>query len=102
MTKTELIEEIVKRNPNVNKSVVNRILMSSMDIIEEKVANDESVVLIGFGTFKRSIHKARIGSDPNTHEEIRIPKKSRPSFRPGKEFIAKVGAGKKRGRKPKS
>ena len=91
-------------NQTIIKFVVEEVVQSedTVDIIEEKVANDESVVLIGFGTFKRSIHKARIGSDPNTHEEIRIPKKIRPSFRPGKEFIAKVGAGKKRGRKPKS
>lgn len=42
--------------------------------------------LVGFGTFMVSNRKARVGRNPQTGEEISIPARKVPVFRPGKEL----------------
>jgi DNA-binding protein HU-beta len=44
------------------------------------------VKLVGFGTFSVSNRKARMGRNPQTGEEIQIPARKVPVFRPGKEL----------------
>ena len=46
----------------------------------------EDVTLIGFGTFTKSKRKARIGRNPQTGKEIKIPAMNVPKFRAGREF----------------
>ena len=44
----------------------------------------ESVTLIGFGTYTTIERKARIGRNPGTGEELRIPAKKAIKFKVGK------------------
>ena len=58
--------------------------------ISEALSKNESVSLVGFGTFKTIIRKARKGRNPNTGKEISIPEKNAPKFVPGKALKAAV------------
>jgi nucleoid DNA-binding protein len=48
------------------------------------LSNNDPVTLVGFGTFKTAIRKARKGRNPQTGKEINIVEKNVPKFVPGK------------------
>lgn len=52
--------------------------------ITEALSNQETVTLVGFGTFKTAERKARKGRNPQTGEEIDIPARNVPKFVAGK------------------
>ena len=52
--------------------------------IQEFLAKDEKVQLIGFGNFEVRERAARKGRNPQTGEEIEIAASKIPAFKPGK------------------
>ncbi|PIE62310.1 MAG: DNA-binding protein [Desulfobacter postgatei] len=55
-----------------------------IETITEALAANDSVTLVGFGTFKTAERKARKGRNPQTGKEIDIPARNVPKFVPGK------------------
>lgn len=53
-------------------------------IIASQLRKGERVQITGFGTFETRRRKARMGRNPQTGEEIRIPASTAVSFRAGK------------------
>jgi DNA-binding protein HU-beta len=85
MNKAELIEAVAKTTKQT-KVDVEMTLNTALDSIKKSVKKGEDVTLIGFGTFTKSKRKARIGRNPQTGKEIKIPAMTVPKFRPGREF----------------
>ncbi|MGE4233832.1 MAG: HU family DNA-binding protein [Bacteriovoracia bacterium] len=85
MNKAELIESISKAT-KLTKVDCEAVLNSAIDSIKKSVKKGDDVTLIGFGTFTRSKRKARMGRNPQTGKEIKIPAMTVPKFRPGREF----------------
>jgi len=85
MNKAQLIENVAK-NANMTKSNAENALNAAIDIIKKSVKKGDDVTLVGFGTFTKSKRKARIGRNPQTGKEIKIPAMNVPKFRAGKEF----------------
>ena len=56
----------------------------TIQTITEALSSNDSVTLIGFGTFKTANRKARKGRNPQTGKEINIAEKNVPKFVPGK------------------
>jgi DNA-binding protein HU-beta len=57
-----------------------------MEAVMVAVSKGDSVTLTGFGTYKASKRAARNGRNPQTGQVIKIPARTVPVFRPGKEF----------------
>lgn len=87
MNKAEVIEKIVEQT-SLSKGDVEKVVASFFDTIKNSLSSDESVKLIGFGTFSRNERKARTGRNPKTGEDISIAACFYPKFKPGKEFKA--------------
>jgi len=85
MNKAQLIEAVAKA-AKVTKVDAEQVLNSALDTIKKSVKKGEDVTLIGFGTFTKSKRKARIGRNPQTGKEIKIPAMTVPKFRAGREF----------------
>ena len=85
MNKAQLIEAVAKV-ANVTKVDAELVLNTTLDTIKKNVKKGEDVTLIGFGTFTRSKRQARMGRNPQTGKEIKIPAMMVPKFRPGREF----------------
>ena len=85
MNKAELIEAVSKA-AQVTKSDAESVLNCTIDAIKKSVKKGDDVTLIGFGTFTKSKRKARMGRNPQTGKEIKIPAMNVPKFRPGREF----------------
>ena len=90
MNKSELINEISKslESKKDAENAVNAIF----DSIAEALSKGEEVRLVGFGSFKVNTRAARVGRNPKTGQEIKIPASKVPAFRPGKELKDTVNA----------
>ncbi|RZA08734.1 MAG: HU family DNA-binding protein [Proteobacteria bacterium] len=91
MNKQDLVWEISKR-VYVPQAQVAEILEAAMAVIQETVAKGEDVTLMGFGTFERSVRKARAGYDPHNEKAIEIPELILAKFRAGKDFKARLNS----------
>jgi DNA-binding protein HU-beta len=85
MNKTDLVEH-VSNDTELTKADCSRILESIIENVRKAVKRGEDVKLTGFGTFTRVKRKARVGRNPQTGAEIKIPAARVPKFKPGKEF----------------
>lgn len=85
MNKSQLVESIAEHT-QLTKAAIENVLNLSFELIKKSVKKGDDVTLVGFGTFTKSKRKARMGRNPQTGKEIKIPAMTVPRFRPGKEF----------------
>ena len=83
MNKTELIEHIAK-SADISKAAAARSLDAVIDAVTTSLKNNDSVTLVGFGTFSVGERAARSGRNPRTGEVINIESAKAPKFRAGK------------------
>ena len=88
MNKEELVQEISKK-ASVTQKEAAEVLSTLIDTIRKTVKKGGKVTLVGFGTFESRKRAARIGRNPQTGKELKIPAKTVPAFSAGKKF--KVG-----------
>ena len=89
MNKAELVEAISKVTTHT-KADTEKTLDAFIRVVTTNIQKREGVKLVGFGTFSISDRKARVGRNPQTGEEIQIPARTVPVFRPGKELKESV------------
>ncbi|HPY64291.1 MAG TPA: HU family DNA-binding protein [Bacillota bacterium] len=89
MNKNELINAVAERT-QLTKKDSEKAVSAVFDVIAEQLANDEKVVLVGFGTFEVRHRAARKGRNPSTKEEILIPATKAPAFKAGKNLKMQV------------
>ncbi len=85
MNKEELVQEVAKKTRQTNKNV-KEILDAALEAITKTVSKGKKVTLVGFGTFESRKRAARIGRNPQTGKELKIPAKKVPAFSAGKKF----------------
>lgn len=85
MTKAELIEEVAKTAelPKKQAEVVIDILLKN---IVDALSRGEKIELRGFGSFRVRQRAARKGRNPKTGEQVSVPAKRIPYFKPGREL----------------
>lgn len=87
MNKQELIEKLItKTKQPVSHADMERIVNGMMDEIKTAVAANDSVQLVGFGTFFTRDRAARTARNPQTGESMQVPAKRAPAFKPGRAF----------------
>ena len=94
MNKSQLIEAIATGS-GLSKKDSEAALAATLEAIEGALANDDKVVLVGFGTFKAKKNAAHNGRNPATGETIKIAASTTPSFKAGKSFKDKINEPKK-------
>ncbi len=85
MNKTELIDAMAQA-ADISKAAAGRALDGMIDAITGAVKSNDTVSIIGFGTFALSERAARKGRNPKTGEEIQIKASKSPKFKAGKAF----------------
>ncbi len=90
MTRSELIENIAKKNPNLLLSDIERIVSVIFSSMTSALAKGDRVEFRGFGVF--SIHKRapRIAQNPRTGDKVKIGNRNIVHFRVGKELHEKM------------
>lgn len=85
MNKMELVAEIANV-AKLSKSDAMRSLDATIAVMTKYLKKGEEIRIVGFGTFSIAVRKAGVGRNPRTGEEIKIPKKKRVKFKPGKQL----------------
>ena len=83
MNKAELISSVAEQ-ANLTKADAGRAIDSVFDQIKTSLQGQDSVTIIGFGTFSTSMRKARTGRNPRDGSEVAIPAATVVRFKPGK------------------
>jgi len=97
MNKAELIDAVAKSTKQT-KTNVEETLNALMAAVQTSLVKGENVQLIGFGTFAVESRAARIGRNPATGKELKIPAKKVAKFKVGsklKDAVAGMKAKKK-------
>jgi DNA-binding protein HU-beta len=88
MNKADLVAEVAKVVES--KRVAEDAVSCVVDTITKALKKGQTLTLVGFGTFSVSKRKARVGRNPQTGKEIKIPAKKVPKFSPGKALKSAV------------
>ncbi|MFN3347237.1 MAG: HU family DNA-binding protein [Candidatus Bipolaricaulaceae bacterium] len=85
MNKADLVDRIAQR-AGLTKKDARKALDATVDIITEALANNEPVLLTGFGKFEVRARKRSQRINPQTQKRITVPEKVVPAFKPGKNL----------------
>lgn len=83
MNKSELIEQIAK-SADISKAAASRSLDAMIEAVKMSLKKNDTVTLVGFGTFSVGVRAARSGRNPRTGETIKIKAAKVPKFKAGK------------------
>jgi integration host factor subunit beta len=86
MTKSDLIKRLADANPHLYLRDIERIVATVFDEVTEALIRGDRVELRGFGAFSVRHRTSRVGRNPRTGEEVKVPDKAVPYFKTGKEL----------------
>ncbi|MDC0369979.1 HU family DNA-binding protein [Pelagibacteraceae bacterium] len=87
MSKKKIIDQLKKKNPKLNKLIIENILDTFVSSITGALTEKKTIELRKFGTFfLKEISEKKNARNPKTGELIYIPKKNKLRFKPSKEL----------------
>ncbi len=86
MTKSDLIRRLAEANRHLYIRDIEKIVATVFEEISAALARGDRVELRGFGAFSVRDRDARLGRNPRTGDEVRVPDKVVPYFKTGKEL----------------
>jgi DNA-binding protein HU-beta len=82
LNKADLVAEVAKIVGSKRKA--EGAVSCVLETIKKALRKGQTLTLVGFGTFSVGRRKARMGRNPQTGKEIRIPARKIPKFTAGK------------------
>jgi DNA-binding protein HU-beta len=89
MNKAELVAQIAEE-AGITKTQANAVIDSFTEAVTKTLKKNDSVTLVGFGTFSLSKRAARKGRNPQTGAAIKISAKKVAKFKAGTELAKAV------------
>ena len=83
MNKADLINAVTEK-AGLSKKDTEAVINAAIEAITEALKEGEKVQLVGFGAFEVKARAERIGRNPKTKEQIKIPASKVPVFKAGK------------------
>lgn len=83
MRRKELVAAVAARS-EITKVDAAMVIKNTLAVINEALAREEQVQLMGFGTFCIKEYAARTGVNPQTKQPMEISATKRIGFRPSK------------------
>ncbi|MGA1795191.1 MAG: HU family DNA-binding protein [bacterium] len=83
MNKADLVERMAGE-AGISKVAAEKSLNAFVDGVKGALKKGENITLIGFGTFSVASRKSRVGRNPQTGAELKIPARKVVKFKPGK------------------
>jgi integration host factor subunit beta len=90
MTKSELIEFLVKKQSQLGYRDVELAVKTMLEHMALTLASGERIEIRGFGSFSLHYRPPRVGRNPKSGDPVSLPAKYVPHFKPGKELRERV------------
>jgi integration host factor subunit beta len=84
MTRSDLVEILAAQFPQLAHRDAELAVKTILDALAHALENGHRVEIRGFGSFSVSHRPARIGRNPRSGEQVAVPEKRVPHFKPGK------------------
>lgn len=86
MTRSELINKIAERNPQLSSLEAEKAVSTVFETIMQSLSSGNRVELRGFGTFSVKARDGYTGRNPRTGESVKVAPKYVPAFKAGKQI----------------
>ena len=90
MVKSELLQKLCNQHPNLLRKDIKKILEIIFSEISNALFRGENIEIRGFGIFKTTLRKARIGRNPKNSELVQIPEKKAIKWKMSKIFFNRL------------
>ena len=90
MVRSELLQKFCNQHPQLLRRDVEKILEIIFFQITEALLRGENVEIRGFGTYKKTRRKARIGRNPKNSQPVQIPEKNAIRWKMSKIFFNRL------------
>ena len=90
MIKSELVQKIADRYPELYQRDAENVVNAILDEIGNALARGDRVEIRGFGAFSTKQRDARVGRNPRTGDHVPVEEKLVPVFRAGKEMRERI------------
>ena len=92
MTKSELIEALVRKQSQLGYRDVELAVKTMLEHMAQTLASGERIEIRGFGSFSLHYRPPRVGRNPKSGDPVSLPAKYVPHFKPGKELRERVNS----------
>lgn len=90
MTKSELIAQLAARFPQLVAKDADVAVKEILDAMFRALVSGQRIEIRGFGSFALNYRPPRVGRNPKSGEQVTVPEKYVPHFKPGKELRERV------------
>jgi len=90
MVRSELLQKLCNLYPNILRKDIKKILEIIFHELTEALCRGENIEIRGFGIFKTTVKKARIGRNPKNSESVQIPEKRAIKWKMSKTFFNRL------------
>ncbi len=90
MIKSELIDALAKKQPNLTLKDVDQSVDCIIEHLCQGLIAKDRIEVRGFGAFSLHFHPARLGRNPKTGEPLNLSAKHVLHFKPGKQLRDRV------------
>jgi integration host factor subunit beta len=84
MTRSDLVARLAERFGQLTQRDTEFAVKAILDAMSEALAKGHRIEIRGFGSFSVNRRPPRVGRNPRSGEQVVIPQKLVPHFKPGK------------------
>ena len=100
MTRSDLVNQLAERFTQITVKDTEYAVKTVLDAMSDALARGHRIEIRGFGSFSISRRPPRVGRNPRSGEQVTIPEKLVPHFKPGKALREAVDKELPAGNKP--
>jgi integration host factor subunit beta len=92
MTRSDLVTRLAERFSQLTQRDTEFAVKTMLDAMSDALARGHRIEIRGFGSFSINRRPPRVGRNPRSGEQVTIPEKLVPHFKPGKALRESVDA----------
>ncbi|WKB54141.1 integration host factor subunit beta [Eleftheria terrae] len=92
MTRSDLVNQLAERFAQLTHRDTEFAVKTILDAMSDALARGHRIEIRGFGSFSINRRPPRVGRNPRSGEQVIIPEKLVPHFKPGKALREAVDA----------
>ena len=85
-----MLQKLCNQHPNLLRKDIKKVLEIIFLEISEALCRGENIEIRGFGIFKTTLRKARIGRNPRNSKLVQIPEKKAIKWKMSKTFFNRL------------
>ena len=90
MTKSELIDRLAERFPQLVARDADYAVKMILDALTAALVRSDRIEIRGFGSFALNYRPPRVGRNPKSGDKVQVPEKYVPHVKAGKEVRERV------------